>query len=265
MSVCTWILQSNFGRRHSGYERMVKACEENGRPFVSVEVVPFSGELPDALVPVQEPAFVYGSTTLILNIQQHSHLPSAVYFDAGLFNPRTYLERYGDLCLNNDARILTVADFMNAGYPDSEKLFVRSNDDLKVVTGNTRTYAEWKQSFENIDAVSEGARMLGTDSEILVSSSKEIGHEWRLFIVDGRVATGSQYAPLMASHIPPEAKDFAEAAARRWSPSDIFVMDLCAYDGGWRILELNCANGSGLYQSDARTLVRTVSLFRECS
>src|SRR5262249_4825050 len=153
-----------------------------------------------------------------------------------------YLQCYGDLMLNVDMEVCTVAELVHRPYLPERRLFIRPNDDFKDIAGQTMTFAEYQAWASNLKDTTETKMTL--HSELAISSPKEIRAEWRLFIVDRRVVAASQYRPADAASgfAPPEVNEFGERAAALWSPAPVFVMDVARTSDGLKIIELNCFN-----------------------
>ena len=97
---------------------------------------------------------------------------------------------------------------------------------------------------------------------VVVTDAREIDAEWRLFVVEGKVVSGSMYRPSAERSVPPEAIQFAERAASRWAPAPVFVMDVARVDRTWKIVECNCFNGSRFYESNVDAIVAAVSQYQ---
>jgi hypothetical protein len=96
-----------------------------------------------------------------------------------------------------------------------------------------------------------------------VAEVREIDAEWRLFLVGSSVVSGSMYRPSAERSLPKELVEFAEAAAQRFRPAPVFVMDMARVEHTWKIVECNCFNGSRFYEADVNAIVRAVSRFQE--
>ncbi|MEU6258135.1 ATP-grasp domain-containing protein [Streptomyces sp. NPDC047043] len=99
----------------------------------------------------------------------------------------------------------------------------------------------------------------GDDTEpVLVSDIVAFAVEYRLFLLDGEVRTGSRYATRGELDVTPLAEDprgdevlaFAGQLAASQLPSAI-VVDVGVLDGGWAVVEANAAWASGHYACDA--------------
>lgn len=70
------------------------------------------------------------------------------------------------------------------------------------------------------------------------------------------------YRPSADSFVPKEAIEFAEAAAQRWLPAEVVVMDVARQGGTWKVVEFNCFNGSRFYLANDEAIVLAVSRFQ---
>lgn len=56
---------------------------------------------------------------------------------------------------------------------------------------------------------------------------------------------------------------FAEKAVKTWMPSEVCTIDICRSEDAFKILECNCFNASGFYESDLMGLVAEISAHQE--
>ncbi len=260
--VTTWIVQRSLGRDSPTLQLLTEACAATNRPLVEIAVVPFSDELPP--IPETAPPFVfYGYTTLIRNVSRSERWRAGVFFDPDTFCPAEYLRRYGDWMLNADMEICTCAELASRPFAPERRLFIRPNDDFKQFTGQTMTFAEFRQWFAHFPNEAEDA--VTAQSELIFCRPKAIDAEWRLFLVAGRVVGATQYQPVAGGFVPAEVMEFGERAAAIWSPCPVFVMDVARTEDGLKIIELNCFNGSGFYLANVENIVRSVSRYLEAS
>ncbi|MCA9617209.1 MAG: ATP-grasp domain-containing protein, partial [Myxococcales bacterium] len=101
------------------------------------------------------------------------------------------------------------------------------------------------------------------DADVALCPPRAIDDEWRLFVVDGHVVTGSHYrsGETLDVHddVPPEVASFGEATAARHAPSPVFVLDVARAGGALRVVEYNCLHGAGFYASDVGAVVRALN------
>lgn len=212
--------------------------------------------------PIDGPVVFHGRTTLILRAFEHPKWRHGVFFDPGRFQHRAYVAAYGERMLNADARVLSWEELLREPHAPEELVFLKPNDDLKHFTGQVLRFSECVDLYRTLR---RGARPVEPTSEVVLGKPSEIDAEWRLFLVDGEVVTGSMYRPSGDPHVPRELIDFAQDAASHWVPASVFVLDVARADYAWKIVECNCFNGSRFYSADVERLVRQVSEHQERS
>ncbi|MCB9615233.1 MAG: ATP-grasp domain-containing protein [Sandaracinus sp.] len=101
------------------------------------------------------------------------------------------------------------------------------------------------------------------DADLALCPPRAIEDEWRLFVVDGRVVTGSHYrsGETLDVHddVPSEVAAFGEGIAVRYTPSPAFVLDVARSRGTLKVVEYNCLHGAGFYASDVGAVVRALN------
>ncbi len=106
----------------------------------------------------------------------------------------------------------------------------------------------------------DGSRLPGPDevdprTPVLVSDVVEWAAEYRLYLLDGAVHTGSQYAESGRPRLGPLSQDAAAFGAELLAgcghtlPTAI-VVDVGTIDGRWAVIEANAAWASGMYTAD---------------
>jgi hypothetical protein len=152
--------------------------------------------------------------------------------------------------LNANARVLSLGDLLTEEHPPEAKLFVRPDDDSKRFPGQVTTFSELPGSG------------LDKSTRLVVDDVKDIDAEWRLFFVQQKIVSGSMYRPSGDRSVPTDVIQFAEAAARRWIPAPVFVMDVARVNRTWKIIECNCFNGCRFYEANVEAVVAAVSQFQ---
>lgn len=255
-----WVVQTNLGKHYS--EDLRIACSNLGLPFVPEHAIPFSDEIPD--IDSNLPTVFYGATRWINNIYASNKWEPGVFF-----NPRSVFTRwskkYDKHVLNADAKITTLIKLAKESRPDHELIFVRPVSDQKEFAGNVMSFKNikcWKDNLiTDVDTADFG------NIPIVASEPVGIAHEWRLFIVNGKVSSGSHYRKYHKlkedPYVPPEVIKFAEARCYDYMPTPVFVMDIGESAGNLYIIEIGCFNSAGFYASDVEKIVRDVSNYIE--
>jgi hypothetical protein len=254
----TWILQTNVEPTSRSPALLRRACGALGLPLLEVAVAPGAPELPP-LPDLDGPVVFHGRTTLILRALAHPRWRRGVFFDPERFQHRAYAQAWGTDLLNAGAEVLTWEALLARPWPGGEARFVKPNDDLKRFTGGVLRHADCAALHARL--VEVGWAPPG--SEVVVGPAREVDAEWRLFVVGGAIVTGSMYRPSADAFVPPEVETFARGVVARWTPADAFALDVARVDGGFKVVECNCLNGSGFYLADVERLVRAVSRWQE--
>lgn len=163
--------------------------------------------------------------------------------------------------LNSTADYIKYTDCSTDKF--TEDMFIKPSRDLKSFNGGIiqkgQTILEyiksgpWQKSFE--------------DEIIIIDSLKHINSEYRFFCTKDKIITGSQYRrnnkSFVSNIIPEYILDAAKEYVNLYNPADIFVMDLCELSSGRiAIVEYNCWNCSGLYNSDINKIINQISEFK---
>ena len=256
-----WVVQTNLGSGEDA-KRIIEACESINIEVVGVEPIPFDTEVRDVQESDKETIY-YGSTNFITNaLGVHPN-----------FNVNVYTEKYGEEFLNHNAGVMSFEEHMGymreglsyAADPSFRyrEIFIRPVEDMKEFAGRVTNIERFMEWGEKVLALGD-ATVTG-ETQMIVAQVKELTHEWRLFIIDGKVCTGSFYRAngrgVFIDYMPQEVIDYAEEQCKVWTPSDIFVMDIARCDGEYKIIECNGWNSCGFYKSDISKLVKDVTEF----
>lgn len=245
-----WLVEhgENFNALDTNTKQMTDALEALGKEYGIVKVVPFSHDLitPDG-IDLKLPTVVYGSTLLAALAPQH--LSPGAFYEPHFFDPRTW---HHPQMLNKEMRVTTAGQLRSEWI--QEPVFIKSVRD-KLHTGMV-IEPEDKNWW-----IVEQTEPDGED-EMLLSPVQKISQEWRFFIVDGKVISGSQYrhdgVRRLREPVADWVWDTAQKYADMWLPTPNVVMDLCAVNDGVKVVEFNCLNSSGFYNSDVCAIVKAL-------
>jgi hypothetical protein len=250
-----WVIQENLYKEEAFLD-LIHAVETAGAPYVVVKVVPFSHEL----IPEQYPTgdiVVMGATTMIGIAQERGWKPGAFYNDN--FDYRQWKENIGDELLNHDSEVCMFKDV----NPSFNPFFIRPTEDRKCFTGEVIDKANYDLWLKSTQEVTDGYSTLRPETMVSVAPVKAIHSEWRFFVVDGRVITGSLYKRgNRVIHLPAligeDAEVYAQKMVDRWQPDRAFVIDVALTDDGYKIIEYNCMNSAGFYKSNVNKIVAAI-------
>lgn len=237
-----WVLQEGVLKKPN-LRALVEALERAMLPY-SVVGVP-RGEL--RLVPEVDPAgpvMVSGAVSMARIAERRGWRPGSFLNDN--FDFIRWKQALGDELLNSEAEVTTMGDLSL----DTET-FVRPLADTKEFDG--RVFSP--QSFEGWRA--DNGSLLGL--YVLAAPTQQIYREYRLFMIEDQVITGSQYMqagrPYVSSDVDTEALAYAKGVASLWRPAEAFVIDVALTPVGYRVIEFNNINSSGFYNSDVNRYV----------
>ena len=255
--VC-WLIQENSINR-AEFELLATACRTAAVPMHTLEVIPFSAELP----PVSNDFnyILYGSITLSRLAANHPQLRKGVFFDEAVFSMENYLARWGPHMLNEGAIVTTLAGLVQQSYEEDHLLFIRPDHDNKTFAGELKTFGAIKKWVKELEAVGPGE--LTPQEKIIVAAPMQLAAEWRCWIVNKKVIAASRYRENFRlskqAGCPPEVKDYAEARCQEYTPHDVFVMDICRCGDSYYILECGSMNAAGFYHADVTAVVQHVT------
>lgn len=250
-----WVIQSNIGNDTQGAS-MAHAVKSDGGVVFSAELIPFSDEIKFWDEPDTDDLIPYGSTKLIQLAIQRGW--KGVFMNDN-FNVRTWNENHPKM-LNKDAFHTTVGN-LQAALADTNQddtMFIRPLHDLKAFAGTVASISDirnWKTGtvFGNFQVPDE--------TDVILSSHKEIIGEHRWFIVGGKVIEGRRYrqdGKLVSFETGNVWKGFAQDLADCWLPHETCVMDTAVINRGVYVVEFNCLNCSGFYGHDPAKIVKAI-------
>jgi hypothetical protein len=256
--VMFWVIQENISNEEA-YNSFVQALNDLALPYTVVKVVPFSRELIPDVNPTN-PVVAWGSVSME-NIAYDKGWNPGTFFNDN-FDQRIWTSVYGDDMLNADVEF---HEFCKIPAFEGTR-FIRPVEDKKVFAGmvvHGEEIADWKVA---ILRYSDGYTTLRPETMVGVSGVKEIAMEWRFFVVNGKVITGSRYRQWGLSDYRRLEEtigpwEFAQKMVDKWQPAKAFVLDVASpartpYE--YKVIEINCINAAGFYCADMRAVIEAV-------
>lgn len=255
-----WVLQTNLIDIHQVTD-VVNALKSISAHYTDVSVIPFSDEFVTPLELTHTNIIPYGSTKLCKIAERRGWL--GLFFDRSTFRVDAWNKQRTDM-LNGDAETMTVKEAMGVFEtrdPDSV-WFIRPIEDLKQFNGTVTTakeIAHWMSSVES------GNFSFDESTVVSVASPKQLLAEWRYFVVNRKVVSGSLYRmrglKLTRRETDREVLEEAQRFADKWLPHETCVMDLALTPDGVKVIEFNCLNSSGFYYHDVGAIVSAVDQY----
>lgn len=245
-----WIVQANQSNP-AEVESLARAVEGEGLGLCLVPLERDRGVPNIAGLPPDAPVVCHGAG-FITRARNHPRLASGLFFDPAAFRWSRFRREWGEAMLSQHASVMPLSEarsFVRAGGA----AFVRPDEDSKMFEGGVY----------DSPALASACAKVPDETPAVVSAPLLIEAEWRFFIVEGEVADCSQYRrwgrASTSGSVPHAAIDLAIATARRWSPANIFTLDLAVTEGRIGIVEANCFNASRFYAARIDRIVRAVS------
>lgn len=255
---CNWYVQSNLNAIES--DKIIKACDGYGINVVPFKVRPFTTSM--ERINAVSPFILIGSTTLNYKALKSRKYRKGIFFNNN-FKPTIYQAGYGDDFLNHDLKRYAIKDINEDLYGLDENVFIRSNDDTKNISGGTCYFKELLDIKLNTETHWVNGDIFTPDSEICIASVKEIYAEYRIIVCNKTIVGCSRYRPSIHYSVPDDVINFANQMINKWEPHDVYVVDICETDAGLKVIECNCVNGSGWYDSNYGEVVYALSKYQE--
>ena len=262
MKNVTWIIESNVFAE-TCFDDMVAHLKENDMAHHIVRIIPFIHEIDGKVPDVTGPVVVYGSIGVQKLAATHGWLP-------GVFPVPTEIEAQrglGDLYLNHDItrmKISAVATYLADSYKGGNTVFIKPDTDTKEFAGQVIDALAFNTWYAGM---LDSGYLADNDFDVVVSSPKKLGCEWRVVVADGKIVTSSlyrQYQMVKAErNIIPEVEAVVMEAHRRYPVQGAYVIDIAQAGDDYKVIEYNCVNSAGLYDCDARAFIDAVTAFVE--
>jgi len=237
---------------------LLKTFADTGRTHLAIKQIPFTETLlgMEQLDPTQ-PALIYGSTQIVEKVWKQYGGQVETFYDPAWFDPRNWVGKRPDL-LNEDVFEITVAE-LRSKWVD-KPTFVKS---VTVKALNGMVLEPDKHDWDTW--LIEHSELNGSDLLVL-SPVHRIEREWRFFVVDGQVVTGSTYRRdgyrAKMHPVSPAAWAAADRAVKEWLPSKNIVIDIArTWSGKYKVVESNAISSSGFYSSNVPKLVDALEAY----
>lgn len=256
-----WVLQKNL-YNESAFADLLEQLDRQKVCYQIVDLIPFAHEMsPD--INVEGPVFVLGSTAMGNVARKKGWKPG--YIDENI-NYHNIVEKYENDALNWNCIFATFGEISKAYIPWSE-FFIRPVNDGKSFAGtvmNVNELDEWIAKIKNLEGDNSYTSITLND-EIVISPIQEIYTEYRFFVVNGKVVTGSQYKlgnrityRMLQSGIDLDVFRFAKMMVQIWQPNQAFALDIANTPNGFKVLEINSINSAGFYFCDMGKFIHAI-------
>jgi hypothetical protein len=249
-----WIIQNNLNFEE-GIESLKNYLSLNKIPLTLVNLNKKDDliyDLKGDILNINEKKSVigFGSYKLCRLLKEQGFYPASFLNDN--FSYDILKDNYSAInLLNGDIIIEKIKDLVL----DDKPLFIRPLKDNKLFTGRV---------FKNEDFNILKYDMSNTALEeyVILSEPKLIESEYRLFIVDKKIVSGSLYKlrgqVIWSDFIDSTILNFANEMISKWSPAIAYTLDIALINKEPKIIEINNINSAGLYKSDVSKIVDAI-------
>lgn len=256
-----WLLQENLGNEDA-FTPLKQALSKFEQLIHSAKVVPFVGEItPD--LETDEKVICFGAYSMRHLAKRKGWTPGV--YDIEWFSYQSLINALGDDVLNYDSVFGKFGD-IESPYED---LFIRPICDGKEFAGTViarSSLRDWQERVVSLGMKDNGSTLTG-DTDVMISPLKKIYNEYRYFVVDEAVVTGSQYK--LGKRVVYGDTDGNIEVAQKFADKlsnhieQPYVLDIALTDAGYKVIELNTLNCAGFYAIDVQKLVAAL-IEKEC-
>ena len=278
-----WIVQQDLWDE-AGYVGFINALDRLEIEYLVIKPVPFTNRIMPAdfdsfaqdINDVEEPfidttqdIMAFGATSLTRIAKARGWYPGT-YMNEN-FTYEKWSEGFGmENILNPDSIVQRLGDHFDLSGFEGSNVFVRPVLDSKTFNGEVKSkydFKDWQQSIKFMDEFMTDELvdipMLNKDTVIAVAGAKKIYSEYRLFVVDRRIVTASQYQLggelITTADIDRRVTCFAEEMIQRWRPAQAYAMDIADTPDGLKVIEINNINSSGFYDADPQKIIMAIN------
>jgi hypothetical protein len=245
-----YIIQENtFNEK--GHDHLIETLDRFKLPYEIVKVKPFIEEF--EFKTERKDVFCFGGLKMARLAPKYNWKPGVLMTSNHDFT--VYRNHYQDELLNFDSKVYQFGE--DFGWSQGA-YFIRPTKDTKSFAGQIFDLINWTK-FRHDALDGSYHSQLTPETLIQVSSVKRVQKEFRFWIVNGKIITGSQYKmgrrPYFNSDVDPQAIKYCERMINKFQLADAFVIDVCLVNDTWKIVECGCINCAGFYEADMQKLI----------
>lgn len=259
MTQVHWVLQQDSREgRMTWNQKIIDHVTATGHLWTEIKIIPFERSVVGGDPIIEGPVVAYGTTAIDTVVERNKWSPG-VWRSEGVRESHVR-DALGDLYMNEGMVVCPVSEAAQvASERGYEFFFVKPNTDTKEFPGTISDPARFPAWVEPMMQ----HEWIGRDFDVCVSPIVDIGIEWRLPVVDGKVVDYSIYRQwrqvMPKREIYQEVLDVAAEAINRHNPAPVYVIDIGQVNGELKVIEYNGFNSAGLYDCDVANIVDAVN------
>lgn len=241
-------IQKNISEKD--VNELVEILNKNKLSYELFYHIPFDDSYPQ--IDKEQHAFVYGASSVTDKVYKDLGVAGGVFAHTNEISLKPFFENTPSLMWNEPLFMGKFQDFKIG----NEAIFIRPLIDSKWLAGTVmevNEFDEWKEKLKKID--------FDFSEEIFVSHLNQPESEYRLFFVNRKFSTGSQYKKnfelyknrMVPDYIIEKAEDFV-SKNQNYLPMS-FVVDVGQKQEKVGIIEVNGINNAGFYEIDKEKLL----------
>lgn len=244
-----WVIQQSIFKP-GNFQALVNALDGFGIGYTPIAIPNGTFDMiPN--VDADGKVYVCGAIKLAKIARDKAWVPGSFLNEQFKFD--IWLDKLGAELLNSEIEVGKLAD---VNIDRNAKFFIRPLEDNKAFDGaviDAEMLDDWRR---------DAAKSHLQNMKVIVSPVKQIYREYRLFVVKGKVVTGSVYKiggrPEISSDVEKYVLEYASSIIDKWTPAESFVVDICLTEHGLKVIEFNNINSSGFYACDVAKYVEAI-------
>jgi len=245
---------------------LIGTVKRLGYPIKVVKYIPMDDDLSwlERMFKPEDCVIYYGSLNLGLKIKKFGWIPGC-YGTIEKYSCTNYYPYFGINHINSEYQVMTYGELLLKKvelFSKNNVIFVRPNSILKEFTGMAVSEYNFDRAYALMGFYND---VVSSDLPIIVSTVKEIKKEWRFVVIGSTIISGSLYRSgdddktLHEPCTDHQALEFAKEMAKLYQPDNVWVLDICLSNLGYKVMEIGCFSFAGLYGGDLDVIVEKVS------
>jgi hypothetical protein len=260
-----WVIQRNNVIEEDKHNKLIETLRMYHIDYQLVSCVPFDNGPILVDNPERKKLIPYGSANFIQRCARQRE-----FF---VWSGPEFLEQKNQYLLNPYSQKMTIMHLLDiCDNLEDRPYFVKPYDQFKPFAGQVLRPKQMKATFLTLLD-----KNINKEQLVQISEYKPIRSEYRFFVINYRVVTGSLYKHLdkLQNHTDQAAESLEikhgtrmftmaqDIVDREYMPAPCFVLDIARtdYSDTAKIIEFNVLNCSGFYSSNIPKMVQRLSNF----
>lgn len=249
-----FVIQNNINEKD--YNNLVNAITNNGHTYQSFFHIPFDNAYPE--FGEQKELFVYAASAVTDQIFDDYLGFKGVYNHTSGLNINDYYDKNPNLMWSKRIKACSLLDVLKLDISD-DLIFTRPALDNKLFSGQVIKQSDFREQVRKMLNADESL----VDEEVFIGDVDYPESEYRIFIVDGAVASSSLYRKngyvCKQYDAPIFVKEFAVNFYDESYLPICCVIDIAVKKDKIGVIEVNSINNSGFYDINLDNLVKALA------